>query len=113
MHIGDLDAITSRGSNSWSATVEIAAHDANHNPLNGVTIVGKWSRSGFNANTCTTGNLGGNGTCIVLFPSISLSAAQIRFTVNTVTLAGFTYQSAANHDPDGSSNGTVIIVPRP
>jgi hypothetical protein len=113
MHIGDLDGIASRSSSSWSATVEIAVHDASHNPLNGVTVVGRWSRSGLNANTCTTGDLGGNGTCIVLFPSISLSAAQIRFTVTSVTKAGSTYQSTANHDVDGSSNGTVIIVQRP
>jgi hypothetical protein len=113
MHIGDLDAITSRGANSWSATVEIAAHDANHNPLNGVTVVGRWSRTGLNANTCTTGDLGGNGTCIVLFPSIPLSAGQIRFTVNSVTKPGSQYQQGANHDVDGNSNGTVITVQRP
>jgi hypothetical protein len=113
MHIGDLDGVASRGANSWSATVEIAVHDATHHPLNGVTVVGRWSRSGLNANTCTTGDLGGNGTCVVLFPSISLSAGQIRFTVTSVTKTGSTYQSTANHDVDGSSNGTVITVQRP
>lgn len=113
MHVGDLDAFPMRGASSWSATVEITVHDANHAPLNGVTVVGRWSRTGLNANTCTTGSGGGNGTCIVLFPSISLSAAQIRYTVTNVTRAGFTYQATGNHDPDGSSNGTVIIVPRP
>ena len=89
MHIGDLDAITTRGASSWSATVEIAAHDANHAPLNGVTVVGRWSRNGLNANTCTTGDLGGIGTCIVLFPSLPLGAAQVRFTVTSVTKSGF------------------------
>ena len=113
MHIGDLDGVASRSSNSWSATVEITAHDANHNPLNGVTVVGRWSRTGLNANTCTTGELGGNGTCIVLFPSLPLSAGQVRFTVTSVTRNGYTYQQAANHDVDGSSNGTVITVARP
>jgi hypothetical protein len=113
MHIGDLDGVASRSSSSWSATVEITAHDANHNPLNGVTVVGRWSRTGLNANTCTTGELGGNGTCIVLFPSLSLSAGQVKFTVTSVTRAGYTYQQTANHDVDGSSNGTVITVVRP
>jgi CARDB len=113
MHIGDLDGVASRSASSWSATVEIAVHDASHNPLNGVTVVGRWSRSGLNANTCTTGELGGNGTCVVLFPSISLNAGQIRFTVTSVTRAGSTYQSTANHDVDGSSNGTVVTVQRP
>ncbi len=113
MHVGDLDAFPMRGATSWSATVEIAVHDASHNPLNGATVVGNWSRTGLNANTCTTGSGGGNGTCIVLFPSIPLSAPQIRFTVTRVTKSGSTYQSGANHDADGNSNGTFIIVARP
>ena len=113
MHVGDLDAFPMRGASSWSATVEIAVHDANHNPVNGATVVGSWSRVGLNANTCTTGSGGGNGTCIVLFPSISLNAPQIRFTVSSVTKSGSTYQSGANHDADGSSNGTSIVVTRP
>jgi hypothetical protein len=112
MHIGDLDGIAS-GSNSWSATVEITVHDANHNPINGATVVGEWSRSGLNANECTTGDLGGNGTCIVLFPSLRRSVQQIRFTVTSVTRSGSTYQSGGNHDPDGDSNGTFIVVRRP
>lgn len=113
MHVGDLDAFPMRGSASWSATVEIAVHDASHHPVNGATVVGNWSRTGLNSNTCTTGSGGGNGTCIVLFPSIPLSAPQIRFTVKSVTKTGSTYQSAANHDDDGTSNGTFIIVARP
>ncbi len=113
IHIGDLDGFPMRSASSWSATVDITVHDANHQPLNGVTVVGRWSRSGLNSNTCTTGEGGGNGTCIVLFPSISLGASQIRFTVSSATRAGFTYESAANHDPDGDSNGTAIIVRRP
>jgi hypothetical protein len=113
MHVGDLDAFPMRGGASWSATVEIAVHDASHNPVNGATVVGNWSRTGLNANTCTTGSGGGNGTCIVLFPSIALNAPQIRFTVTRVTKTGSTYQSAANHDDDGTSNGTFIIVTRP
>jgi hypothetical protein len=113
MHIGDLDGFASRSSSSWSATVEITVHDANHNPINGATVVGKWSRSGLNANTCTTGELGGDGTCIVLFPALSLGANQVRFTVQSVTRAGSTYESDANHDVDGSSNGTYVVVRRP
>ena len=35
------------------------------------------------------------------------------FKVNNVTLAGNTYNSSANHDPDGDSNGTTIIVSQP
>ena len=112
MHVGDLDGSASGGSR-WSATVEVTIHDANHNPINGATVVGRWSRVGLASDTCTTGELGGTGTCIFLFPSMSRSVAQVSFTVTSVTRSGSTYQSGANHDPDGSSNGTTIVVRRP
>ena len=113
MHIGDLDGSATRGSSSWSATVEVTVHDANHNLLNGATVKGVWSVSGLNSNTCTTGELGGNGTCIMLFPSLSLSTPSVTFRVQKVTKTGQFYNSTDNHDVDGSSNGTGIKVVRP
>ena len=113
MHIGDLDGTTSRGSNSWSATVEVTVHDANHNLLNGATVKGVWSVSGLNSNTCTTGELGGNGTCIMLFPSLSLSTPSVTFRIQKVTKTGQFYNPSDNHDVDGGTNGTGIKVNRP
>ena len=113
IHIGDLDAMTSRSGNTWAATVEITVHDADHNPLNGATVTGHWSVAGLNSDTCTTGDLGGNGTCIVLFPSLKRSVTSVSFTVVSVTMSGRTYDSTLNHDPDGDSNGTTIKVKRP
>jgi hypothetical protein len=111
MHIGDLDAFPSNDGATWSAVVEIAVHDANHQPLNGATVVGSWNTQGLNSNTCTTGDLGGNGTCIVFFPS--LRKRSVAFTVNSVTRALYQYQKPNNHDVDGGSNGTSIKVNRP
>jgi CARDB len=113
MHIGDLDGTTSRGSTSWSATVEVTVHDANHNLLNGATVKGVWSVSGLNSNTCTTGELGGNGTCIMLFPSLSLTTPSVTFRIQKVTKSGQFYNSNDNHDVDGGTNGTGIKVNRP
>lgn len=113
IHVGDLDAFPSDDGTTWSATVEITVHDNNHQPLNGATVVGNWSRSGLNANTCTTGELGGNGTCIVLFPGLRRTVKSISFTVTSVTMVGNVYVQAGNHDADGSSNGTSIKVNRP
>ena len=113
IHVGDLDATTSRSGGNWSATVTITVHDADHNPLNGATVVGHWSQVGTNSDTCTTGELGGNGTCIVLFPSLKRSVASVNMTVVSVTYAGRTYDRTFNHDPDGDSNGTTIKVLRP
>ena len=113
IHIGNLDAMTSRNGSNWSATVEITVVDAANSPLNGATVVGHWSLLGLNSNTCTTGDLGGNGTCIVLFPSLKKSVLSVNFTVVSVTMAGRTYDRTLNQDPDGDSNGTTIRVNRP
>ena len=113
MHIGDLDGSATRGSSSWSATVEVTVHDANHNLLNGATVKGVWSVNGLNSNTCTTGELGGNGTCIMLFPSLSLSTPSVTFRVQKVTKSGQFYNPTDNHDVDGGTNGTGIKVTRP
>jgi hypothetical protein len=37
----------------------------------------------------------------------------VTFTVTSVTRTGSTYTAAANHDPDGDSDGTAIVVFRP
>ena len=113
MHIGNLTAIPSNDGTSWSAVVEVTVHDAAHNPLNGATVVGAWTPNGLNSNTCTTGELGGNGSCIMLYPSISLKRKTVSFTVNSVTKSLFTYASSSNHDVDGGSNGTTIKVNKP
>lgn len=113
IHVGDLDGMASADGTTWSATVEITVHDGNEQPVNGATIVGAWSRSGLNANECTTGELGGNGTCIVLFPSLRKSVKSVSFTVQSVTMPDRSYAATSNHDVDGGSNGTTVTVNRP
>jgi hypothetical protein len=110
IHVGDLDGITFKNGKTWSATVEITVHDASHYPINGATVTGVWDPAGFASDECTTGNLGGNGTCIVLYPSIPRKQGAVTFTVTGVTMPEKTYDAAANHDPDGDGNGTSITV---
>jgi threonine dehydratase len=57
--------------------------------------------------------LGGFGTCIVLYPSISNKRKSATFSVSSLTKAGYVYASGSNHDPDGGSNGTTIKVNKP
>ena len=113
VHVGDLDGSAQRTSNGWSATVSIRVHDAAHASLNGATVVGQWNVGGLASDTCTTGELGTAGSCIVLHPSLKRSTRNVRFTVTSVTIAGRTYSATSNHDPDGSSNGTSQVVNRP
>jgi hypothetical protein len=39
--------------------------------------------------------------------------ASVTFRVTSVTYPGAMYASGANHDPDGDSDGTSIVVARP
>jgi hypothetical protein len=113
IHLGDLDGSASSGGFNWSATVDITVHDASHAPIDGATVRGVWNASGLNSNTCTSGELGGTGTCMVLFPALKRATKSVTFTVTSLTMAGRTYARLSNHDPDGSSNGTVQTVIRP
>jgi hypothetical protein len=106
-HIGDLDGTRSVSKKVWSAKVTIAVHDASHKPVAGAVVSGAWSPGG-NA-SCTTGT---KGTCTASASGLSLEATQVTFTVGGVAKPGWMYVSAGNHDPDGSSDGTVIRILR-
>ena len=113
IHVGNLDGSGTRNGKTWYAVVEVTVHDVSHNPINGATVVGVWDPAGLASDECTTGGGGGNGTCIFLFPSIAKKVRSVSFTVTNVTMSGKTYVASDNHDVDGSSNGTVIVVQRP
>ncbi len=112
LHVGDLDGTsTSRGWWRWRATVTIAVHDENHNPVSGATASGGWSGAYSGTGSCTTGS---NGHCSVTSGNIrGWSSNSVTFTVGNVAHATLTYDSGSNHDPDGDSNGTSITVPKP
>lgn len=110
MHIGDLDGAGTLQGNKWTVTTTITVHDANHNPVSNATVTGTWSNGASGTATCTTGS---NGQCTVTKSDISKGRSSVTFTVNNVTRAASTYTAANNHDPDGGSNGTRIVVARP
>ncbi|MGI8822389.1 MAG: S8 family serine peptidase [Acidimicrobiia bacterium] len=107
MHVADLDGsgvITS--GKIWTATATITVVDDTGAPVSGATVTGRFrSVTGL---TCTTD---GAGMC-----SISLANTRRRsetFTVTDVSHGTLTYDAAANTDPDGDSDGTVIVINRP
>lgn len=110
MHVGDLDAASTKQGTKWTANVTITVHDANHNPLANATVTGNWSNGATGTASCTTGS---NGQCSVNKSGIRGGKSSVTFTVNNVTRSSYTYASASNHDPDGSSNGTRIVIPKP
>jgi hypothetical protein len=117
MHGGDLDGSTAvSGSNKWIATVVITVHDKNHNPLQGVTVNGRWSDAGNGGGgpneTCITN---ASGQCTVATNDINNSTDTTTFELrnNGLVLSGYAYISGNNHDPDFDSTGTLITLYRP
>lgn len=110
LHIGDLDRSAVLARKKWRATVTILVHDANEQPVAGVTVYGKWTNGATGSPTCVTNSY---GVCSVTKTGLTTGVPSVTFTVTKVVLTGAVYQSAANHDPDGESNGTTILVLKP
>ena len=107
MHIGDLDRWTSTYQSSWSAFVTVEVHNAAHQTLLYATVAGVWSDG--TVDSCDTSAV---GRCTFARQSLPKKTASLTFTVQKVTRSAYAYAPAANHDPDGDSNGTTIVVAR-
>jgi len=110
IHVGDLDGSRSLKGKSWTAKVTIRVEDATHASVARVTVNGAWSAGATGTANCRTSSV---GICTVSKSSIPTSVASVTFTITGLTLSGFTYDGSANHDADGDSTGTVIVVNRP
>jgi hypothetical protein len=111
MHVGDIDASTASGrGGKWDAHVTITVHGASHGPLASATVSGSWSGGASGGGSCVTN---ASGQCTVSKTNINRNSASATFSVTGVTHAVNTYNGADNHDPDGDSNGTTIVVARP
>ncbi len=110
LHVGDLDGASAPAGARWNATVVITVHDQAHNPVAGVTVSGLWSNGTSGSSSCVTN---ANGQCTVIKTNLRTTTNTVTFTITNATKAGFTYTSASNHDPDGDSTGTVIVIAKP
>ena len=111
LHVGDLDGSTALVRKNWTATILITVHDAGHAGVAEVTVSGSWSGGTGGTSTCITNT---SGQCSVTSSSMNTKKSSVTFTITG--LAGSTgtiYDPAANHDPDGDSNGTSITVSAP
>jgi subtilisin family serine protease len=110
MHVGDLDRSAVKSGTKWNATVTIMIHATNETPLANATVSGKWSNGASGTASCVTN---ASGVCQVTKTGLSGNMASVKFSVTKVVRSSFTYTAAANHDPDGDSTGTVIVVLKP
>jgi subtilisin len=110
MHVGDLDRASTRQQKknaTWTAFVRVEVHAADETPVEHATVTGLWAHGVTGESSCTTD---ATGTCEVSYPGIPhKEVGNVLFTVEDVSLSGYVYD-AANHDPDGNSDGTTIRV---
>jgi hypothetical protein len=107
MHIGDLDRSSVTSGTKWNATVTIYVHNNSEKPVANATVTGKWTNGATGTVTCVTNS---SGMCIVTKAGLAIKTTSVTFTVTNITATSLTYKSTSNHDPDGDSNGTVIVV---
>ena len=106
LHVGNLEGYAS-GRNSWRARVMILVHDADENPVANVRVSGNWSNGASGSAQCTTSS---QGVCTISSGSLNRNLASVTFSISNLSRSGYVYNSSANHDPDGDSNGTTITV---
>jgi PKD repeat protein len=108
MHVGDLEGSpVDANKNFWWAEVTVTVHNQDGDPVTDATVEGTWSGGTSGGGSCLTG---ADGRCAVLSPKAPSAQTTILFTVEGVTHATLPYQPADNHDVDGDSDGTTIVV---
>jgi hypothetical protein len=108
LHVSDLDRSRTLQSRTWTAKVTIRVRSATEAAVANATVTITWSTGA--TTKCTTGS---GGNCTVTLAKIPRTTLSVTASVTAVSRSGWTYSAADNHDPDGDSNGTAIVVSRP
>jgi hypothetical protein len=87
----------------------VTVHDSNHAPVANATVSGSWSGGATGSASCTTDAA---GRCSVTKGGIKKAQTTVTFSVTGVGPASLNYSAGANHDSDGDSNGTAIVINR-
>ncbi|MEN8130255.1 MAG: S8 family serine peptidase [Pseudomonadota bacterium] len=106
--IGDLDASATSQGGTWTSTLTVRVHNEDEQQISGATVsVTADYSTGSITVSCTTDIL---GQCATDPLTIHKKNGSATYTVVNIDP---NYQSGANHDPDGDSDGTVITVTKP
>ena len=108
IHVGNIDGAAFSQGSEWTANVQITVHTQDELPMTGVSVIGEWD-NGSEVALCVTGD---DGTCTLTSPPNRKRNKRITFTLTNLSHSMATYDSSANHDPDGDSDGTTITVRR-
>jgi serine protease AprX len=105
IHVGDLDGTAISQRNVWQAEVTVTIHDGADAAVADATVTLAVSTG--EILSCVTGD---SGTCSVTSLAVPKREGTITFSVQSVTAGAGDYDAAANHDPDGDSDGTTIVI---
>ncbi len=110
IHIADLDGLSEVGKgNRWDASVTATVMGVDGLPVSGASVSMSWTGL---ASGSASRNTGSDGTATFKASRIR-GIGQVTFTVGGVTHSSFAYDAARNSDPDGDSDGNVIVVESP
>jgi PKD repeat protein len=108
VHIGDLDAASSPGKSSWTASVTLTVHDDAHHPVANAIVTASWSGLPGGPSSCATAE---SGICTIR-ADVPNSIGSTTFNVLGVIAGTAFYDAARSHDVDGGTNGTTVTVRR-
>lgn len=109
-HVGDLDASAVDNGRAWTAWVTVLVHDAGHTPIANARVAGVWSGGASGTASCATN---GAGECLLELSRIDNGIGSVSLTITNIQAGSLTYDGGSNHDPDGDSNGSSIVVLKP
>jgi PKD repeat protein len=113
IHVGDLDGEGVKLTKGhWKAVVTITIHDGSHNGVNNVQVFGTfWQKGQPVIEGVSSDYSGGNGICTIDSGILPGKGGTATFVVDyVVPEQSYSYDSVLNHDPDGDSDGTEIII---
>jgi hypothetical protein len=107
LHVGDLDASSVVRGNGWRVTVTTTVHDESDAPVSGATVNATWSDGWVGSASCVTN---ASGICSLSTGRVGFGSPSVTFAVDSVSDGVSPYDPGSNHDPDGDSDGTIIVI---
>lgn len=98
VHSGSLTSSKTLATKNWKAIVTVTVHNAAHAPVSGVTVNYAWSGGFVGSGSCVTNAA---GQCSATTGNIN-NRKTVTYKLNNLSGSGFTYTTAANHNPSGA-----------
>jgi len=111
VHAAFLATTTTGGGNAtWKATVVLAVHAADEQPVPGATVAVSWTGGWNQSASCVTGT---TGQCTFKTGAMKSQQASATMTITSVAAAGSAYNPAANHSQVAGATATAVTVIKP